>query len=48
MTADNRVRFTFRMPLKLMKAVEKEAKNNGFTKNAMLLEILKNWQSKTK
>lgn len=38
------VRFTFRIPKRLLEKIEIEAKETGVSKNAKLLEILWQWQ----
>lgn len=40
MTKDERVRFTFRLPKELFEDLKSEAKKQGFSVNALILQIL--------
>lgn len=43
MTKDERVRFTFRLPNDLFKKIKLEAHKQGFSVNALILQILWDW-----
>lgn len=43
MTKDDRERFTFRIPGKLMRMLRREAKEKGVSLNALILQILWQW-----
>ena len=43
MTKDTRKRFTFRMPKELHNELEKEARKQGTSINALILQILWEW-----
>lgn len=45
---DNRARFTFRLPIKLMDLLKKEAIWKGSSVNALILQILWNWIKENK
>lgn len=40
---DDRVRYTFRVPTKLMGHIKDEAERMGVSLNALILQILWNW-----
>lgn len=40
MTNDDRIRFTFRIPSKLMDSLKQEAEEKGVSLNAFILQIL--------
>jgi predicted HicB family RNase H-like nuclease len=46
MTNDNNVRFTFRIPIKLLSFLKDEARRHGVSTNAMILEILRGWKQR--
>ena len=43
MTKDERVRFTFRLPKELFDNLKNEAKKKGTSVNALILQILWDW-----
>lgn len=43
MTIDEKIRFTFRIPLKLFNAIKSEAKEQGVSANALILQIIWDW-----
>ncbi len=43
MTNDNRIRFTFRIPVPLFEALKAQAEIRGVSQNALLLQILWDW-----
>ncbi len=43
---DERVRFTFRVPDKLAEKLRKESERLGVTVNALILQILWDWEKK--
>ena len=43
MTKDERVRFTFRLPKELFDNLKNEAKKQGTSVNALILQILWDW-----
>lgn len=46
MIKDNRIRFTFRLPVSLFEKLEEQANKQGTSKNALLLQILWQWLEK--
>lgn len=46
MIGDDRIRYTFRMPEALYRAIEKKATELGVSKNALILQILWDWLGK--
>ncbi len=48
MTKDTRKRFTFRLPNSLFMDLSEEAKKQGLSLNAMILQILWEWVKKRK
>lgn len=44
---DERVRFTFRMPDELFSQLKKEAEKLGVSVNALILQILWEWENET-
>lgn len=46
MTKDERVRFTLRLPKNLIEDLRKEASEQGFSINALILNILWEWAEK--
>ena len=48
MTKDERERFTFRIPSKLIDLLRKEAVEKGVSLNALILQILWEWVEKLK
>lgn len=43
---DERIRFTFRLPLELMERLRTEANKQGISLNAQILQILWEWEKK--
>lgn len=43
MTKDERVRYTFRLPVNLMKIIRNKSEEKGVTLNAFMLQILWEW-----
>lgn len=46
MTKDDRCRFTFRLPEKLMNELKELAQERGISLNSFILEILWDWMKK--
>ncbi len=45
---NNKIRFTFRMPIELKKKVDKRAKKRGTSSNALIIQILQEHFEKQK
>ena len=48
MTTDNRERFTFRVPAKLMEKVREQSDELGVSVNAFILQVLWDWAMREK
>lgn len=47
MTSENRKRFTFRIPSDLFELLQEKAKRTGVSTNALILQILWDWEKST-